>query len=398
MRIVIVSTFYSEGMGYSENCLPKALASLGHEVHLVTSNLNIYGNLEIYKKTYEQYLGPADQGVGKFIVDGYTVHRLPSRIVFSYVYTKKLFAKIKEISPDIVHSIAIESIQTIIVAAIKPFFNFRLFAETHQHFSIIKTFLKDNKAHLIKNIWYKLTRTFPIYLSSLAVEKCYAISPDCAEVANIYYGVPKQKLVLQSLGTDTDLFHPAVLNIDIQKRKDLRKSLGYTENNIVCIYTGRFSEDKNPLLLAKALKLLFLSSSNFHGIFIGDGIQAEKIKNYPNVKIIPFLSHDKLAEYYRIADLAVWPTQESMSMLDAAASGLPLIVSDTIGDYERIRGNGKVFKEGDVQDLCNVIKSFSVLSERMKYGQFGSSKMVNEYSWIKIASNFEKDYYSSIKM
>jgi len=49
MRIVIVTECYSIGMGHTENSLPKALARLGHEVHLISSNLNIYGNLPTYK-------------------------------------------------------------------------------------------------------------------------------------------------------------------------------------------------------------------------------------------------------------------------------------------------------------------------------------------------------------
>jgi len=32
MRIAFVSSYFSEGMGYTENMLPKALALLGHEV------------------------------------------------------------------------------------------------------------------------------------------------------------------------------------------------------------------------------------------------------------------------------------------------------------------------------------------------------------------------------
>lgn len=64
MKIAVVTTFYSEGMGYTENCLPKALVELGHEVDVITSNLNVYGNDEDYKETYEAFLGEADQGTG----------------------------------------------------------------------------------------------------------------------------------------------------------------------------------------------------------------------------------------------------------------------------------------------------------------------------------------------
>ena len=34
-----------------------------------------------------------------------------------------------------------------------------------------------------------------------------------------------------------------------------------------------------------------------------------------------------------------------MSMLDAASSGLPLIVSDEIGELDRIKGNGFTYKD-----------------------------------------------------
>lgn len=392
MRIVFVSGFYSEGMGYSENCLPKALAALGHDVHVVTSNLNVYGNSTDYHKTYASFLGPADQGVGKFKVDRYTVHRLPSRSVFGYVYITKLYGKIKELSPEIVQSTEIASFQTFLLAIIKPLFKFRLYAETHQHMSVLKPYLKNTKGHLAKRLIYKLTRTLPSYLASNVVEKCYAIAPDCVEVAHKYYGVRRAKIQLQPLGTDTDLFRPAISDLEIEQRTNKRNELGYSDDNIVCIYTGRFSEDKNPLLLAKAIERLASKNLSFYGLFIGDGPQSDDIKNCSNVTVLPFMKYKDLADYYRLADIAVWPTQESMSMLDAASCGLPLIVSDRIGEGERINGNGKAYNEGDMIDLSNVILSFLNLTDRSIYGQHGRAKMVNSYSWIKIATEIEKDY------
>jgi len=58
MRIVVVADWFSEKMGYSENCLPKALASLGHEVHLVTTEAQVYYNQPTYRATYEPFIGP----------------------------------------------------------------------------------------------------------------------------------------------------------------------------------------------------------------------------------------------------------------------------------------------------------------------------------------------------
>jgi hypothetical protein len=57
MRIAIISDWFSEKMGYAENCLPKALASLGHEVHLITSNVQPYFNSPNYRETYDLLSG-----------------------------------------------------------------------------------------------------------------------------------------------------------------------------------------------------------------------------------------------------------------------------------------------------------------------------------------------------
>src|SRR6267142_444593 len=110
MRIVVMSTFYSKGMGYTENCLPKALATLGHSVHVLTSNLNIYGNTSDYDRTYEAFLGPADQGSNQFTVDGYKVHRLRSSIVAGYVLVRGIASKLRDLQLNIAPSTEIASL------------------------------------------------------------------------------------------------------------------------------------------------------------------------------------------------------------------------------------------------------------------------------------------------
>lgn len=393
MKIVIVSGFYSVGMGYSENSLPKSLALLGHDVHIITSNLNVYSNMSDYGKTYEPFLGIADQGTGQFTIDGYTVHRLSSNLVAGYVYIKGLYKKLKELRPDIVQSTEVASLNTFKIVLLKPLLKFKLFTETHQHLSIIKTYLKNKRiSNLHKRLIYRLTRTLPSYLASLSIEKCYAITPDCAKVATQYYGVSQDKIKIQPLGTDTVLFHPVETNDEAVNAQQKRRKLGFDDDSIICIYTGRFSKDKNPLLLAQALAEPVLTKEKYVGLFIGEGIQKNDISKHNNVIVLPFMKHVDLAEYYQIADIAVWPLQESMSMLDAAASGLPLIVSDKIGEYERINGNGKTYSENDHNSLAKAIASLSDDKLRSEMGRKGRNKMIENYSWKRIAEELEKDY------
>lgn len=392
MKIILLTTYFSKGMGYTENCLPRALAKKGFEVHVVTSEYNVYGNSADYNSNYQKFLGEARQPCGVFSHDGYTVHRLPSRKIMGYIQIKGLFKKIREISPDIIHSVAIASLQTYMVAFLKLFFRFKLFAENHHHMSVVKPFLIDESYSPIKKLIYRLTRTIPTKLASLAVNHCYAIAPDCLEVASRFYGVPRSKLSVQSLGTDTDLFHPATTKEDLSERRLLRDSLGFDENDIVCVYTGRFTEDKNPALLARAIEILSVKESFWKAVFVGEGVQRTIIERSSNCQVFPFMHHSELSDLYRAMDIGVWPRQESMSMLDAISCGLPLVVADSVGESKRVQGNGVLYPENNLEGLVTALAMLQSSDFRKDLGTNGRKKMVNEFSWDAVAELYAKDF------
>ena len=396
LKVAIVSGFYSEGMGYSENCLSKALAKLGHDVHVVTSTYNVYGSEPLYEATYREFLGPPITEPGTRGIDGYTVHRLESGLVSGYVNIHGLNRKVRELAPDIVHSLEVASLQTYKLAGLKPFARFKLFTETHQTLSVLRPYMRHKNGQFLKRTGYRLTRTVPSFLASLTMETCYAVTPDCYEVANRFYGVPAAKLKLLSLGADTDTFHPVKTQEDLEARQALRQRLGYGVDDIVCVYTGRFTKDKNPLVLAQAIDALTRTEPRYKGLFIGDGEQKAEIAACRNIAILPFMTHANLAQHYRAADIGVWPRQESMSMIDAAASGVPIIVSNQIGEPGRVEGNGKVYKENDPADLAAVIRSFDTPAERKAYGAIGRQKMIDGFSWNTFARTVEGDFVASL--
>jgi glycosyltransferase involved in cell wall biosynthesis len=396
LKVAIVSGFYSAGMGYSENCLSKALARLGHEVHVVTSTYNVYGSEGLYDATYREFLGPPQTAAGTQVIDGYTVHRLEAGLVSGYVNIRGLNAKVRALAPDIVHSLEVASLQTYKLAGLKPFARFKLFTETHQTLSVMRPYMRHKNGQRLKRAGYRLTRTLPSFLASLTIEACYAVTPDCYEVARRFYGVPDAKLKLLSLGADTDMFHPVETEEDRESRRQLRSRLGYSDEDIVCVYTGRFTNDKNPLLLARALELRAETDPRYKGLFIGDGEQKSEIAKCRNTRILPFMTHADLAQHYRAADIGVWPRQESMSMIDAAASGVPIIVSNRIGEPGRVTGNGKMYEENDASDLAAVIRSFASVDERRTYGSVGRRKILDGFSWNSFARTVEADFAAAL--
>ena len=103
LTIVLINEWYSEKMGYIENCLPKALAKSDNEIHVITSTAQVYYNESIYDSVYKNYHNEKIVEPSSRLIDGYTLHRLPFKQLLGKTYLLKLKQKLKQINPDIVH-------------------------------------------------------------------------------------------------------------------------------------------------------------------------------------------------------------------------------------------------------------------------------------------------------
>src|SRR5687768_11918766 len=254
MRIVILTNWFSEKMGYIENCLPKALAYLGHEVHVVASTAQIYYNDPMYKVSYENFLGKniVEPCVKPF--DGYTLHRLPFRDIRGKIVIRGLHKKLKEIDPDLVQSFDPISFINLQVIWSRLFLGFRFFTANHNAASVFP--LYTEKKSVFYRIGFYFSRTLLGRFQNLFISRCYPATVDCEEISLKFYGLPKRKSVMFPLGVDTQWFSPASTEAEKQECLELRKQLGYAPDDVVCIYTGRFTKGKNPLCLAKAIEKL----------------------------------------------------------------------------------------------------------------------------------------------
>ncbi len=398
MKIAIIAEWFSENMGYSENCLPKALASLGHEVHLITSNLQIYYNSPTYKEIYEPFIGHAVVECGEKKLDGFNLHRLPHARWLGQRRIQGLCKKLAVIRPQIVQTLDSYRPETVEAAIAKMILGFKLFLESHTHASVFivgQQNLRGNerlKFLAVKNLFGPL-------LSNLS-EKCYPISPDAAEIAVKHFGIQRRKIKICSLGVDTELFKPALDSGTQEARSQFRQQLGFSPSDIVCIYTGRFSKDKGPLYLAQAIDRLVKNGGAFRGLFVGNGPEMEvmAIKSCAGCVIHPFVFTRELPRFYQAADIGVWPRQESTSQLDAAACGLPIILSNHVQVTERVEGNGLTYEEDNVYDLAQKIKSLADQKIRAHMGQIGSNKINQHFSWNNIAKQRVLDYKAALSV
>jgi glycosyltransferase involved in cell wall biosynthesis len=197
--------------------------------------------------------------------------------------------------------------------------------------------------------------------------------------------VPRSKIEIGPLGVDTELFHPVRSALEEKERAAARARWSFSDDQIVCIYTGRFTEDKNPLLLAKAVAELQERGEKYRGLFVGNGPQAEALRMARGCITLPFVPVQELGALFRASDIGVWPGQESLSMLDAAACGLAIIVNHTLNAPERIAGNGKAYRLNDLDDLLRALTELKDRTKRDEMGRIGSLKMARDFSWEAVA-------------
>jgi glycosyltransferase involved in cell wall biosynthesis len=397
VRIALLTDSFSKRMGYLESVLPKYLARLGAEAHVISMDLPPYYWVEGNSRTYGGFCEELRAGTVE-VFNGYTLHVLAHRRMGRYMKMIGLCEKLRSIKPDVVQTMTPIGWVALDAAFYSAFLGYKLFTGCHTTASVFPLANQEFPWWHKKRLKCLVTRSLPGRSIALATERCYGATSDCADVAVRFFGIPKSKICVSPLGVDIEMFKAAMNQDDCQARADLRRRLGFSDNEIVCVYSGRFSEDKNPLLLAKAINHLAKNGEPFRGLFVGNGAQRLKIESCFGCVVHPFVPVQSLAGFFQAADVGVWPTQESISMLDAAACGLPIIANDTMAATERIDGNGLTYKLNDLEDLVRVLRVLRDPQIRRRLGACGARKMREDFSWEIIARQRLRDYQIALQM
>jgi len=396
IRIALLSEVFCKNMGYLENMLSKYLARLGADVHVLATDLPPDYRQKSSGSPYAGFLSEWQPG-SRLTMEGFTLHILGHQKILGHMRMAGLGAKLREISPAIVQVSSPIGWIALDAARFRISLGYRLFTGSHYHASVFPLAMRPAAFWSGARLKCFATRTMPGRIASLAAEKCFAISSDCAEVAVRFFGVPRSQIEICPLGVDTELFHPLQGASDAADRAALRKRFGFSHSEIVCIYAGRFTEEKNPLLLAKAVERLQQQGHPFRGLLLGNGPQADDIRNCFGCVTHPFEPVNALGDFFRAADIGVWPAQESLSMLDAAACGLPIVVNHTMTAPERVVGNGLTYLLNDSNDLLRALLELKNPCNRREMGRIGAQKMARDFSWESVAHRRLRDYEAALR-
>lgn len=393
LRVALLSYWFPRGMGYIVNMLPRYLARQGAEVHYLTMDMPHYFFDKSQANTYASFDGLTTMKAGeRESYDGFNLHCLAHKQVGGHPRFIGLRQELARLKPDIVQSFLSIGWVALDSAWLQPTFGYKLFTAAHTTASVFPLATRQSSWVEPARMRNLVSRWLPGRFVSTRTEKCYAATTDCADVAIRFFGVEAAKVDVAPLGVDTDLMSPIATAEHEAERRALRERLGVQPDEVLFIYTGQFTQAKNPLLLAQAVEAMRSRGARVKSVFLGDGQQRADLSAIGSSTVLAFVPHRELPGYYRASDVAVWPTQESTSMLDAAACGLPVVVNDTLRATERIEGNGLTYRLNDQASLESVLSQLLDPELRRQLGTTGARRMAEHFSWDALVRRRLADY------
>jgi glycosyltransferase involved in cell wall biosynthesis len=149
-------------------------------------------------------------------------------------------------------------------------------------------------------------------------------------------GVPGDKIRFYPRGIDSRRFHPS-------KRNGFYKSRYRLDDDVLkLIYVGRVSREKNIELLERVFRRICESRRDVHLVIVGEGPDYQEMQRRTAglpVTFTGFLDGEDLSQAYASSDILVFPsTTDTFGnvVLEAQASGLPVVVTDEGGPKENL--------------------------------------------------------------
>jgi glycosyltransferase involved in cell wall biosynthesis len=382
MKILHVIDYIQPALGYQEYFLAREHSRLGHEVLVAASDRHFpFGD---YANTVEPVLGPRIVGKGIYDCDGFRIKRHAIRFEFgTKTWLIGLESTLKDFSPDLVICHGVPTFNAVRLAKQKNALGYKLIIDDHTH-------LSEVRRGLVGYLGYKL---FPFRFVRKHADRIIAIADECIKVMTQYYKVPRERIEMISLGADVDL-----LRHSDEKRKQFREAHGLSPEHIVVVYTGKLTSRKGPHQICEAaadlnpecfsrLALLFVGNTEkeYEATF-----DASVVRLDPSVRVIrtDAVPNAELVSVYSASDIAVWPRQASMSMLEAMSCSLPIICCDYL--KERCKSdNGLLIEEDNIAQLTEALSRLVFAPEdRSSMGQRGRKFIETELSWSEIAKRF----------
>jgi len=221
------------------------------------------------------------------------------------------------------------------------------------------------------------------------------------EICEKYKIMPSKISVIHN-GIDNSIFEANAINKDL-----LKDELSIPRKSKIVLYVGRFVQRKGALNLVKAAPAIVKKEPNVLFVLIGggftEGAEYEKtIRSLvdtsglqDNVLLLPWMSHEKVLKYYKVADIFVHPaTYEPFGniIVEAMAAGLPVIASKSGGPEEIIKDSGIILENNEPALISKSVSDLIADDELRKNLSLLSRERAKDFSWDSTARETMKVY------
>jgi glycosyltransferase involved in cell wall biosynthesis len=230
-------------------------------------------------------------------------------------------------------------------------------------------------------------------LTDFTLKRTTILVGDCDAVRQkaVAFGFPAERVITFPWGVDLDSFTPD------GEDHGLRQRAGWIDEFVV-LHLRSWESIYGVDVFARAFARAAQERPELRLFLLGNGSMAAKLRQIlmpvmHQVNFVGRVGQEKLPAYYRASDLYVSASHSdgsSVSLMEALASGLPVLVSDIPGNKEWITEGqqGWLFPDGNADLLAEkLVAAVDQSSSLPEYGYQARQLALARADWPK---NFEK--------
>ncbi len=270
---------------------------------------------------------------------------------------------------------------------------------------LVVTYHMDTRAPGWKGLIFKMYNRFWMPRILAAADAITVSSFDYAAQcqAKASFEIQKEKWFEIPFGVDTDRFYPGSKSVELFSRHELDPNIQ------TLLFVGGMDAAhyfKGIPVLLDAVADVVAAGREVQLVCIGDGEHRADFERMAwtlgikkQTRFVGSVSAEELPAYYRMADLFVLPSINhgeafGMVLLEAMASGVPVLATDIPGVRVVALGGGFVIPPNDPGALAGAIDQFFSLSneERQAWSQKAREYAATRYRWAPILEQLDQLY------
>jgi glycosyltransferase EpsD len=212
----------------------------------------------------------------------------------------------------------------------------------------------------------------------------------------------KKVALVNGVGINLEKFQPQIE----EKKLSLREKYGYSANDFILMYAGELSYRKHQDLLINVASKLKDRIPNLKILLAGNGdLEEQYLKQIAYLDVhnqVELLGFRKdIDNLMNLADLAVSASRQEglpVNVMEAMATGLPLVVTDCRGNRDLVTDNENGFVVGidDIEKFADSVEKLHKSKElRVKFGE-KSLENIKRYSLDNVLKEMGDIYTSTI--